>query len=532
MGKKGKGKGNKLAKMSEEERARYLQMRADMEEETRRRKMQLIAMYMKNKLKREDAFCRLNMAKINQEWRSILRQVKIQDLRREILDVAQFFEQALKRKDQVIQRLIGDINSTEDMYANLQQSHMENIDHIIGIHRSRIEFFWRIYEDDKQAVLREYKQDAAIYKDLQAEKQQQLECVFYQLEETSDRAIKDNHEAYLDRVEDLKSGMQLKLEKITGRGEGKLEALWQEYQSVLADYGKHIEGFYSEYVDLKQRDEESAQQISQQNYEIEYLTEQLCNLRLLAEEQQIKQQAQLHQRQNIKEELTDRLRELRSYVEKEAEEQHRLFKQMTVESYEAIQTLKAHLSKVETLSQLSRICSKMETQREKLFQLPQLSKEIIEIREQQTPGEDDADLANDPLKEEVAALPQMETFWRRVNNVSVDVACLKQQKRNLEAENAKLKAELQEYLIDLNIANGSNSHIHDYLSRRPKSMSVDRVTQLRLQPKQVKSAVAGGRRPAPRPIGAHVPSCEASMSNLIRSRNLVRGKPQLAKLGA
>lgn len=91
-----------------------------------------ICISLQNKLKREDAFCRLNMAKINQEWRSILRQVKIQDLRREILDVAQFFEQALKRKDQVIQRLIGDINSTEDMYANLQQSHMENIDHIIG----------------------------------------------------------------------------------------------------------------------------------------------------------------------------------------------------------------------------------------------------------------------------------------------------------------------------------------------------------------------------------------------------------------
>lgn len=45
MGKKGKG--NKLAKMSEEERARYLQLRADIEEEARRRKMQLISMYMK-----------------------------------------------------------------------------------------------------------------------------------------------------------------------------------------------------------------------------------------------------------------------------------------------------------------------------------------------------------------------------------------------------------------------------------------------------------------------------------------------------
>lgn len=72
------------------------------------------------------------MAKINQEWRSILRQVKIQELRREIIDVESFFKEALKRKDQVIHRLIAHIESTEDMYANLQQSHMENITQIVG----------------------------------------------------------------------------------------------------------------------------------------------------------------------------------------------------------------------------------------------------------------------------------------------------------------------------------------------------------------------------------------------------------------
>lgn len=46
MGKK-KGAGNKLARMSEEERARYLQHRAEIEEEARRRKQQLIAIFMK-----------------------------------------------------------------------------------------------------------------------------------------------------------------------------------------------------------------------------------------------------------------------------------------------------------------------------------------------------------------------------------------------------------------------------------------------------------------------------------------------------
>lgn len=44
--KKGKDK-NKLARMSEEERLRYLQHRAELEEEGKRRKQQLISTFMK-----------------------------------------------------------------------------------------------------------------------------------------------------------------------------------------------------------------------------------------------------------------------------------------------------------------------------------------------------------------------------------------------------------------------------------------------------------------------------------------------------
>ncbi|KAH8309632.1 hypothetical protein KR059_012596 [Drosophila kikkawai] len=539
MGKKGKGKGNKLAKMSEEERARYLQMRADQEEETRRRKMQLISMYMKNKLKREDAFGRLNMAKINQEWRSILRQVKIQELRREIVDVETFFQEALKRKDQVIHRLIAHIESTEDMYANLQQSHMENITKIVDTHRERIEFFRRIYEDDKQAVLSEWEQDSAGFKDMHAQKQQQLECVFYQLEETTDTGIRDNHERFLDRCEDLKSGMQLQLEQITSRGEARLEKLWQEYQTVLAGYCQHIEGFYSEYVDLKQRDEEAALQISQQTHEIEHLVDQLANLRLVSEEFYNKQQGQVEQRQSIKQQLTERLRELRTCVEDEMARDHQSFKLMSVESYNALELLQETVGKGEILIQLSAVCAKMETERERMFQLPEISREIIEIREMddQQVGVS-SDPATDLLKDEVGVVPQMYTFWRRVNNVAVDVACLKQQKRRLESENAQLKAQLQDYLVNLNIANGSNSHIHQYLARRPKSMSVDRVSRLQLQPKQVRSALPTGRRPqAPTPPTFHlhsgrsrVPAFEANLTNVVRSRTLVRGRVELARM--
>ncbi|KAL9915942.1 dynein regulatory complex subunit 2-like [Glossina fuscipes fuscipes] len=130
MGKKSKG--NKLAKMSEEERARYLQLRADIEEEARRRKIQLIALYMKNKLKREEAFCRLNMAKINQEWRCILRKLKCQELRNEILNMRKYCDNLLQHKENVIKRLLNDLELAHGQHDTAVQSHLEMLQKFIS----------------------------------------------------------------------------------------------------------------------------------------------------------------------------------------------------------------------------------------------------------------------------------------------------------------------------------------------------------------------------------------------------------------
>lgn len=72
------------------------------------------------------------MAKINQEWRSILRQVKVQELRKDMVELQKFFQERLDRKDGIIKRLLNDIDIAEDMYSTLQQSHMEIVNKMIG----------------------------------------------------------------------------------------------------------------------------------------------------------------------------------------------------------------------------------------------------------------------------------------------------------------------------------------------------------------------------------------------------------------
>lgn len=125
----------------------------------------------------------------------------------------------------------------------------------------------------------------------------------------------------------------------------------------------------------------------------------------------------------------------------------------------------------------------------------------------------------------------MENFWKRVNNVKIDVVCLTQRKKCLEKENERLKAELEERLINLNISNGINNHINDYLAKRPSSMRVERVEHIDLNArKQCQSAdVAVGRHRNLRPF-----SCitEANFTNAVRSKQLTKGKPKLAKIVA
>lgn len=73
------------------------------------------------------------MAKINQEWRSILRNIKCVELRNEAKNVQTYFVDAFQRKNQTINRLLSELDEQEEMYVTLLHSHMDSINKLIGM---------------------------------------------------------------------------------------------------------------------------------------------------------------------------------------------------------------------------------------------------------------------------------------------------------------------------------------------------------------------------------------------------------------
>lgn len=138
---------------------------------------------LQNKLKREDAFTRLNLAKINQEWRSILRQLKCDELRNDIIKSAELCKLSLDRKDQIIQRLLLDLEESEEIFSKNLQSHSHIMFKLSAIHEERLRFWCDFYTREKSILLGKFYQDIALDKQAFENSKCDLECFYFYLDE-------------------------------------------------------------------------------------------------------------------------------------------------------------------------------------------------------------------------------------------------------------------------------------------------------------------------------------------------------------
>jgi len=85
-------------------------------------------------LKREEAFSRLNTAKINEQWRFILRRIKCKELYEDVNCLWKNFDRMIKTKDFLIQHLYNELKVADMDHRRLQEAHIQMINLIIGVY--------------------------------------------------------------------------------------------------------------------------------------------------------------------------------------------------------------------------------------------------------------------------------------------------------------------------------------------------------------------------------------------------------------
>lgn len=446
--KSGKKKGGKLAKMSEEERILYLEQKALAEEEMRKKKEDLLMQFLKDKLSKEEKSTKMNMNKLNQQWRQIMRDSKSADLRRDIEILSQTFERIVDRKDSVIKALATDIEEAEEQYGLAFRNHLQRMDDVIDLQRSRLDSLEKEYSDEKETLKKEFDGEFDRVSEARKAEQKMLQDVSFAMEQEFSERESDARQDFQSMRDEIKNKNLEEKHALRIQLEASVEALWKQFQAALKSYNETTEERKIAFENLKVKDEKSAKEIELQMKKLQKIQDTITQLR--SKMQQNTRECE-ERNQKLKEErelILKHFQELKSEMNADRELERSHLTTLTLQSMNAIKKLKKIQSQGNGILRLAEMCRKLETEEEKVlpFYVSSLTGEEI----------DDVDAA---VMEEPAELlssimhdyQSLENFWKRYNKVLLDKLALDKEKQMLSMENQQLRAILKQYLDGISV---------------------------------------------------------------------------------
>ncbi|KAK3574870.1 hypothetical protein QTP86_018337 [Hemibagrus guttatus] len=118
---------------------------------------------------------KVNLHKLNQQWRSSLRQTRAAELREDFGILTQSFERVVDCKDNVIKLLMSNLSETEQQSAMAHKAHLQSVDHLLELQKSRLaalESHWNTsvkelsteYNTEREQLLKLHHQESEYLK--------------------------------------------------------------------------------------------------------------------------------------------------------------------------------------------------------------------------------------------------------------------------------------------------------------------------------------------------------------------------------
>uniref|UniRef100_UPI00398E7D71 dynein regulatory complex subunit 2 n=1 Tax=Pristiophorus japonicus TaxID=55135 RepID=UPI00398E7D71 len=438
----------KMAKMSDEEHLLYMQQKLLEEEEMQRKKEDMLSQFLKDKLSKEEHNTRLNTLKLNEKWRTVMREAKASDLRKDIEILSQTFERIVDRKDSVIRALSKDLEEAEEQYATALRNHIQNIDKLVDLQRSRLLFIGNGFEAELESLKKEFDAERELMIIQHEQEMTNLEDIMYAMDQIFGDASNDIRQEFNSTRDDLKNKSLEEKHSLRVHLEGLVEDLWTQFQHALKNYIDSTEDRKIAFEALKARDEKSATEIEAQMKKLQRMQDKIAALKFKMAATSQKCEAQNKKLRDEKETIKQHFMMQKSQMNYLRACEHERLLKLTFESNAAIKALKKVCDKGEHILKVAEMCRKLETEEEKVLPFYASSLTPDEEKRVQTlmvtrPCEELAQVIIDYVA--------LEQFWKRYNKVRLDQIVLEQEKSCLLQENRQLRQLLKQYLDGISV---------------------------------------------------------------------------------
>ncbi|KAK2857919.1 hypothetical protein Q7C36_005838 [Tachysurus vachellii] len=442
-GKKGGGK-----QMTEEDRLLSLQQKAQAEEQNSKIKEDVLTQFLKDKLQKEERNSKTNLHKLNQQWRSSLRQTRAAELREDFAILSQTFERVVDCKDNVIKLLVSDLSEAEQQSALAHRAHLQCLDHLLEIQKSRLaalESHWNTnvkelstdYSTEREQILKRHEQET-----------EYLEAASFALEQRYAGIDNEARQDYQSAHDDIKNRDIEDKHALRIQMEGTVEDLWQQFQHEHQKYTEATEDRQIAFDSLRATDQRNAQEADLQMKHMQKLQGTINALRSHLSSDQRENETFVHGLRAECEEVTQKVQQLRAELSSAQAAEKTLLANHTMYSNNTIKKLQDIIGEGDTLLRLAGVCRKLETEQEKVLPFYTSSLNAEELRQEKAHA---MEVMSEELAKTMMDYTGLEKFWQRYNKVVLERLCLEREKKVLGWENQQLRILLKQYLDGVSV---------------------------------------------------------------------------------
>ena len=187
---------------------------------------------------------------VEEQWRTVLRQEKLESLRKELLLLRNYHEEEVQRTNTTLDRLENEFNTAEDQYRSAHAVHVQRLHQLVDLYEERmlsmeadfqakLEHLEQEYASERNAVVAQHQGNRQVLLD-------EIECLTTQEKEQKVQDERNRHQA----IEEVKGRAAEDINDLRFVLESKREDLEEQFEAAELEYLQNNDHKASDYQEL------------------------------------------------------------------------------------------------------------------------------------------------------------------------------------------------------------------------------------------------------------------------------------------
>ncbi|XP_035024711.1 dynein regulatory complex subunit 2 [Hippoglossus stenolepis] len=432
----GGGKGGR----TEEEKLVYQQQRAQAEEETTKKKEEILALFLKDKLQKEENNTSVNLLKLGDGWRSILRQTRASELRTDIDVLSQTFDRQLDAVDDVIKRLERDLQEAEHQAAQVQQLHLQHVERLRAQQEKQLMVLQRQWEEGLQHLSCTFNSDRSQMQQHSRQQRADLEDAKFTVEQQHEAVMNDILRLYSESIAAYESAHEERRAALLLEGSMLLKEKTRQKQETLQLHHKEA----TELDELLLKNQQLIQTSDRSMRRLRKLQDSMFQLRMKLKSSQTEKELVERDLTAATYQVNQRTRKLRDQLTRGQSAARKHLADLSVQSNAAAKKLQEVIAKGDRVLRVAEMCRKLE-------------KEFLSSDEDRPTSEEEA-------AEDTCEFADLWRLTRLISAALLHREVLKKRRDDLSRENRQLKVLLRQHLEAVTLGDHSLGERHALLT--------------------------------------------------------------------